>query len=91
MHECTQAPLVVEPLLVVGDLFGAERAARGLSRDLSAPLDVGAVEYRGVGVTVAAGVGAREVPLGEAAGEDEADFPEGRGDLDFLSFGVVNY
>jgi len=63
VHECTQAPLIVEPLLVVGDLFGAERAARGLSRDLSTPLDVGAMEHRGVGVTVTAGVGAREVPL----------------------------
>ncbi len=38
MHEGAQAPLVVEPRLIVGDMLGAESVAHGLAPDLWAPL-----------------------------------------------------
>ena len=65
--------MVVEPGAVVGELVVGEDAGDGLAVYLAGPLVVGAVQPGRVGVAAAAGVAAAGHPLGEGAGQGEAD------------------
>ncbi len=78
--EGAEPPLVVEPLLVVGELVIGEQPGDGLAGDLAGPLVVGAVQHGRVGVAVAVGPAAPGEPLGEGTGQDEADAGELAGD-----------
>src|ERR1700722_13005463 len=71
--EFAQAAVVVEPGAVVGELVVGEDAGGGLAVFLAGPLVVGAVRLRGVGVAAAAGVAAAGHPVGEGAGQGEAE------------------
>jgi len=71
--EFAQAAVVVEPGAVVGELVVGEDAGGGLAVFLAGPLVVGAVRLRGVGVAAAAGVAAAGHPVGEGAGQREAE------------------
>src|SRR5580700_5307399 len=79
--ELAQAAVVVEPGAVVGELLVGQDAGSGLAVLPAGPLVVGAVQLRGVGVAVAAGVSAAGHPVGEGAGEREAGAGEAVGDL----------
>src|SRR6266571_227937 len=71
--ELAQAAVVAEPGAVVGELVIGQDAGGGLPVFLAGPLVVGAVQLRGVGVAAAAGVAAAGHPVGEGAGEGEAE------------------
>jgi hypothetical protein len=71
--EFAQAAVVVEPGTVVGELVVGEDAGGGLAVFLAGPLVVRAVRLRGVGVAAAAGVAAAGHPVGEGAGQGEAE------------------
>jgi hypothetical protein len=71
--EFAQAAVVAEPFLVVGELVVGQDAGGGLAVFLAGPLVVGAVEAGRVGVAAAAGVAAAGHPVGEGAGQGEAE------------------
>ena len=66
---------------VVGELLIGQDAGGGFPVYLAGPLVVGAVPLRRVGVAAAAGVSAAGHPVGQGAGQGEADFGEAGGDL----------
>src|SRR5205809_301425 len=71
-EELVQAPVVVDPGLVVAVLVGGEPAADGLRGDLAGPLPVGAVQAGRVGVAAAVAAAAAGAPLGDRAGQHHA-------------------
>src|SRR5579859_1522669 len=79
--ELAQAAVVVEPGAVVGELLVGQDAGGGPAVSLAGPLVVGAVPLRGVGAAAAAGISAAGHPVGEGAGQGEADAGEAGGDL----------
>ena len=85
-----QAPVVVDPGLVVLVLVGAEPAADGFRGDFAGPLPVGAVQPGRVGVTAAVAVAAAGAAFGDGAGQDHAGAGDG-GELggDFPGLGLV--
>ena len=68
-----QAAVVVEPGAVVGELVVGQDAGGGFDVFFAGPLVVGAVQPGRVGVAAAAGVPAAGHPVGEGAGEGEAE------------------
>ena len=63
----------------VGLVLGrGQQAGDGLAVDGPGPLDVGAVQRRGVGCAGAAGLAAAGMADGDGAGQGEADLAEGR-------------
>ncbi len=71
-HKSPQAPFVLYPRPVLGDLLGAEHPAHRLGPDLAGPVPVGPVQLRGIVMAMASGVSAGEAAFAETAGEDEA-------------------
>src|SRR5512135_1640441 len=70
--ELAQAAVVVEPGAVVGGLVVGQDAGGGLAVFLAGPLVVGAVQPGRVGVAAAVRPAAAGHPVGEGAGQGEA-------------------
>jgi len=78
--QLAQAAVVADPLPVVVDLVVGDQAADGLAGPLAGPVPVRAVQLRRVGVAAAAGPAAAHAPLGEGAGQRQAQAGEFGGD-----------
>src|SRR5437764_12776542 len=78
--ELAEPAVVVEPGGVVGELVVGEDAGGGPAVFLAGPLVVGAVQPGRVGVAAAVRPAAAGHPVGEGAGQGEAEAGEARGD-----------